>query len=35
MLWEGPVVESMVFAHEMMSPRDRADKPAVGHVSEG
>lgn len=35
MLWEEPIVEHMAIAHETMSPRDRTDKPAVRHVSEG
>ena len=33
--WEGSVVERMAVAAETMNPRDRADEPAVGHVSEG
>ncbi len=35
LLWEGPIVANVVFARETMNPRDRADEPAVGHVSEG
>ena len=34
-MWESPVVENMVLAYETMSPGDRTNKPAVGHVREG
>lgn len=33
--WKGPVIQSIVLPSEIMNPRDRADKPAIGHVSEG
>ena len=29
LLWEGPVVENMVLAHETMDPRDCTDEPAI------